>query len=525
MMDTLTKTLLLTVALLIVASAGCGNGTTDEVVVDEHAGHDQGPGELGKTTAAGEDAGHGEGDWCAEHAIAESACPFCNPGLVDEMGWCAGHDVAEAMCWICNPDMVAAYKAVGDWCTGHGLPESRCLDCNPALAEATSGTSEVEKEDDGSVPRYRRAPTVTCNTQLLTVTFERETIAEEAGLEFTEVKVQPVSRTLECNAVLDYDGNRFARLAPQVGGLVQSVEKDLGDRVEPGEVLAVIVSPAFGAAKAAYLQALASEALWARNHARESDLLTRGVATERDLLEAETSLAESRIAKSRAEQELRGLGLSADQVAEVARTDDTTNEYRVTAPFTGVVVERQASVGELSDPTAHLFAIADVTRMWARLDVFEMDIRDIRTGQPVVLHVEGLPGEAVAGRITWVSAHLDPRTRTLQARVELDNPDGVLRANMFARAVVIVRDARPTVVVPRAAVQWEGCCNVVFVKDSPTAFHPVKVHLGPAAGSMVEVRRGLRGGETVVTQGSFLLKTEILKGSIGAGCCDVQPGS
>jgi len=509
-MNTLTKKLVLIVAFLAVTATGCGNGSTEERALDEHAGRDQ-------------------ADWCAEHAIAESACPFCNPGLIDELGWCAGHDVAEALCWICNPDLVPAYKAVGDWCGGHGLPESRCLDCNPDLAAASSGPgeaqAEAQTEHNGSEPRYRRAPSVTCTTQLLTVTFERETIAQEAGLEFTTVQVKPVSRTLECNAVLAYDGNRFARLAPQVGGLVQSVEKDLGDRVEPGSLLAVIVSPAFGAAKAAYLQARASEALWAKNHAREMDLMARGVATERDLLEAEKGLAESRIAKSRAEQELMGLGLSADRIAEVARTGDTTNEYRVTAPFAGVVVERRASVGELSDPAVPLFAVADVTRMWARLDVFEMDFRDIRAGQPVVLHVEGLPGDAVAGTVTWVSAQLDPRTRTLQARAELDNPDGALRANMFARAVVTVRDARPTVVVPREAVQWEGCCNVVFVQDSATTFHPVKVHLGPAAGSMVEVRRGLQGGETVVTQGSFLLKTEILKGSIGAGCCEAQPGS
>ncbi len=514
-MNTMTKFLLLVIALLAVAAAGCGDGTTDEVVLDEH----------GATTATGEDAGQGEADWCAEHAIAESACPFCNPGLVDEMGWCAGHNVAEALCWICNPQVVAAYKAVGDWCGGHGLPESRCLDCNPNLAAATQDLEVVEPENQGPEPRYRRSPSVTCTTQLTTVTFERETVAREAGLEFTTVKVQPMSRTLECNAILDYDGNRFARLSPQVGGLVQAVEKDLGDQVAPGEVLAVIVSPAFGAAKAAYLQTLASEMLWARNHAREKDLLAGGAGTERDLLEAETSLAESRIAKSRAEQELMGLGLTADQIDEVALTGETTNEYQVTAPFAGVVVERQVTAGELSDPASPMFAVADVTRMWARLDVFEMDMRHIQTGQSVVLHVEGLPGDAVAGRITWVSAQLDPRTRTLQARVELDNPEGALRANMFARAVVTVRDAQSTVVVPRAAVQWEGCCNVVFVQDSPTTFHPVKVHLGPAAGTMVEVRRGLSGGETVVTQGSFLLKTEILKGSIGAGCCEAQPGS
>jgi cobalt-zinc-cadmium efflux system membrane fusion protein len=392
------------------------------------------------------------------------------------------------------------------------------------LAADSSGP-EAEEETSGSQPRYRKAPSVTCSTQNLQVTFERETIAQEAGLEFTEVQVQPLSRTVECNAVLQYDGNHFARLAPQVGGLIQSVAKDLGDEVERGEVLAEILSPAFGAAKAVYLQTLASEALWTKNHAREKDLMNRGVATESDLLEAETNLAESRIAKSRAEQELMGLGLSADQIAEVVRTGDTTSKYQVTAPFTGIVVERQASVGELSDPSTPLFAVADLTRMWARLDVYEMDLQEVQADQPVVLHIEGLPGEAVAGRITWVSSHLDPRTRTLEARAEMDNPDGALRANMFAKAVVTVRDSEPTVVVPRAAVQWEGCWNVVFVKDSSTTFHPVKVHLGPAAGSMVEVKRGLSGGETVVTQGSFLLKTEILKGSIGAGCCEVQPGS
>jgi membrane fusion protein, heavy metal efflux system len=509
-MNALTKILLVIAALLAVALSGCGNGTDDEAAI---------------IAAAGEDHEQAEADWCAEHDIAESACPFCNPDLIETMGWCGGHDVAEALCWICNPDVIAAYKAVGDWCAGHDLPESRCLKCNPELAGATGDPEEAPAEHDDSEPRYRRAPSVTCTTPLLTVNFERETIAEEAGLEFAEVEVRPMSRTVECPAILAYDGNRFARLAPQVGGLIRSVEKDLGDRVEPGDVLAVVVAPAFGAAKAAYLQALAVEALWTKNHAREQGLLSKGVATERDFLDAETNLAESRIAKSRVEQDLIGLGLSADQIADVARTGDTTNEYPVTAPFAGVVVERNASAGELSVPASPLFAVADVTRLWALLDVYEKDIGEIGAGKPVVLHVEGRPGDPVAGIVTWVSAHLDPRTRTLQARVELDNPDGSLRANMFARAVVTVRDARPTLVVPRAAVQWEGCCNVVFVQDSPSSFHPVKVHLGPAAGSLVEVRRGLEGGETVVTQGSFLLKTEILKGSIGAGCCEVQPGT
>ncbi len=502
-MNTQWKIILWIIALSVATTSGCGTESTDGVALNEG----------------------GDSDWCVEHNIAESACAFCNPGLIEELGWCAGHNVAEAMCWICRPAMIAAYQSVNDWCAGHGLPESQCLDCNPELGLAADAPMESALVSATDEPRYRRAPSVSCNTNLLKVNFERESVAQEAGFEYATVKVQSLSQTLECSAVLEYDANHFAKLSPQMGGLISSVEKDLGQKVELGETLAVIVSPTFGAAKAVYLQSLALEELWSKNHAREMELLSRGVATERDLLEAETSMVESTIARSSAQQKLMGLGLTPAQIDEVARTQDTTSEYRVTAPFAGVVVERRATVGELSDPSEPLFALADVSRMWARLDIFESDMMAVQDGQSVVLHLEGLPGEATAGIITWVSSEIDPRTRTLQARAELENPDGKLRANLFGKAVVTVSDARPTVIVPRSAVQWEGCCNVVFVKDSSTAFHPAKVHLGPKSGSMVEVRRGLNGGESIVTQGSFLLKTEILKGSIGAGCCEAHPGS
>ncbi len=285
-MNTQTKAVLASLTLLFVLLAGCGKDTATEA----------GPAEQGHAEIGSAESEVDSADWCAEHAIAESACPYCNPTLIEELGWCAGHAVSEAMCWICNPAIIAAYKAVGDWCGGHDLPESRCLECNPELAEATSGTDTEEPAAEVAVPRYQRPPSVTCTTELLTVNFEREAVAQEAGLEFAIVGAQSLARTLECNAILDYDGNRFARLSPQVAGVVKTVAKDLGDQVEIGEIMAVIVSPDFGAAKAAYLQALASEALWARVHAREADLLTQGAATERDLLEAETSLAESRIA-------------------------------------------------------------------------------------------------------------------------------------------------------------------------------------------------------------------------------------
>ena len=119
---------------------------------------------------------------------------------------------------------------------------------------------------------------------------------------------------------------------------------------------------------------------------------------------------------------------------------------------------------------------------------------------------------------------MDQRTRTLKVRAEIRNNDAILRPGMFGKSIIAIAKEENVPVVPKDAVQWEGCCNVVFVKQSDTIFRPRKVQLGYEADNAFVVNKGLDGGETIVTTGSFLLKTEILKGSIGAGCCEVEPG-
>jgi cobalt-zinc-cadmium efflux system membrane fusion protein len=350
-------------------------------------------------------------------------------------------------------------------------------------------------------------------------------VAEDAGFQFATVESRPISKIVECNAEIAYDGNSYAHIGAQVPGIIAEVHKDLGDTVKGGEPLVTITSTHLGAAKATYLQAAAAVALWQRNHSRETDLLDRGVSTEKDLIEAETRLSESRISLSEAKQALLSFGLSEKQIKDLRKSEDTSARYVVAAPFAGIVVDRHATVGEVVEPSRLLFAVADVSKMWALIDVYESDLLEIRTGQSVVLQVEGLRGEPIAGQITWVSSQVDPQTRTLQARAEFDNSLGLLRANMFAHAAITVRDHEPALVVPASSVQWEGCCNVVFVKNSETVYQPRKVHLGISTGTVYEVLSGVSRGEEIVTQGSFLLKTELMKGSIGTGCCEVNPGA
>jgi cobalt-zinc-cadmium efflux system membrane fusion protein len=160
--------------------------------------------------------------------------------------------------------------------------------------------------------------------------------------------------------------------------------------------------------------------------------------------------------------------------------------------------------------------------MWVLLDVDQAQIRLVERGQAVLLTVEGWAGETLGGRVTWLSSDVDRRTRTVKVRAEFENPEGILRAQSFGTARIVTRDDKEAVLVPKDAVQWEGCCNVAFERQSPTEFVPRKLRLGYDAGDYYEVLHGLSGGETVVTQGSFILKTELQKGSIGAGCCEVD---
>lgn len=511
------------IGLMFLVVVGCGGGN----------GNDRAAGDAGAAAHAVDD----DGAFCEEHQIAEARCVWCHPELVEELGFCGGHGVPEAFCYQCTPALIPAFKAVGDWCGGHDRPESQCYICNPELDparqdatgddEATSGLvpagdPTVGDVVDPDVPRQRRRPEVVCSTTGLQVRLESADIVRQAGIQTERVTRTRIAHTLRSSAVIDFDRTRHARIESPVRGTVRVVHRDLGESVAAGDPLVTLSSSDLGAAKAAFLAATARVDLWTRNEARERDLQAKGAGTERDLLEAETALVESRIDLSRARGHLQRLGLSPDAIAEVTRTGDTGPELVLRAPFDGEVVALDAAIGETVDADRPVMAVGDPEVMWALLDVYEGDARMIRRGQPVLVTVDGLPGVPFPGTITWVSQAVDARTRTLTARVELENPDGLLRANMYANAEITVARDDQAVVVPSEAIQWEGCCNVVFVRRSDTLYEPHKVALGIDTGKVVEVLSGVTPGDEVVTEGSFLFKTELLKGSIGAGCCEVR---
>ena len=465
------------------------------------------------------------------HGLTASNCAFCDDSLVETLGFCFGHGVPEAFCTRCNPTLIVAFKSVNDWCAEHNLPESQCTICNPELLEEETHehTSSSKPEvitliENKHFLRNQQIPSETCLTESFLIQFLTPKTAEKTGLEYGTIVERQITETILCNAEITYNGNHFAHLSSRASGVISQVYKDLGDSVSKGDLLATVDSSDLGDAKSKYLQAHALVDLWEKNYAREKGLFEINISSEREVFEAKTKLTENKIQLFQGENRLRNLGLNDATIRDLTVQNNLSSLLPLTAPFGGVIVKREAVRGEVVHSAQNLFAITDTSHMWAILDLHEADFPKVKLGQPVILNSDSQPGVNYSAITTWLSSYVDPKTRTAKVRIDLPNPQGVLKSGMFGKAHILVKDQVPSMVVPKSAVQWEGCCNVVFIKKSDSVFEPRKIKIEYEGDSYYAINGNVKLGESVVTTGSFLLKTEILKGSIGAGCCELEPG-
>ncbi|MGC4119283.1 MAG: efflux RND transporter periplasmic adaptor subunit [Myxococcales bacterium] len=440
------------------------------------------------------------GDWCQEHGLPESQCRKCNPALTFEpvvpKDWCKEHAVPESMCTKCKPSLVAKFVAAGDYCREHGFPDSVCPYCHPELVKAAGAEPPVFPEP-GTTVRLASPET-----------------AREAGLQAVPVAKQRVAPTLEVVGQLDFNQNALAELTARGEALVLGLRVDLGDEVKRGQPLLTLASAAVGSNQA---QLAAAEARVQAARAalqRMEALVAEGIGLRKDLEQARTELAAAQAEHSAARSALGAAGAAA------TGTDGT---YVLTAPIAGTVVARDAVVGRTAGPETVLVRIADLSTLWAHLEIPEARAGEVRVGQRVVLALDAGAG-ALEGTIARVGAAVDPRTRTVSARVVVSNPARSLKAGAFLRARIAVAVEHEAIVIPAAAVQRAQASAFVFVRRDASTYVPVPVKTAQEADGRVEVVEGLAPGDEVVTTGAFLLKTEILKESIGAGCCDEGGG-
>ncbi len=486
------------------------------------------------------------GDWCKSHAVPESMCVLCNPSLVPQFkangDWCAGHDLPESLCPLCHKELADA--GIGrDWCATHGVPASQCglckseatLDHNglsiPQHDPLTSAlqlsvektASELALKMEPAVfeydPEKRKGINPNCMNHLSKVKFESSQIQEQVDLRSERIMTQPVSKSLACYGEIRYDQNNYALISSLGGGVVKDVRVDLGDEVKKGEVLAIVDSVKFGKAKADFLRAAAQVQRWEWLNESYKEGQASGAVARQELMEAQAELEAAEVEIAIAKQTLRNFGLDDERITKIREEKDTNTHLEVTAPFDATLVERKAVNGENVDEGQPLFEIADLSEMWLFLSVHSEDLDQLSKGMPVAFQPEGQKRTVVHGEITWISPNLDEKTRTASVRAELKNPDKQLRQGLFGTGLIGVHKGEEMAVVPKEAIQWDGCCNMAFVQTNEGEYQPRKVRLGDQVENGYVVLAGLSAGESVATQGSYLLKTEVLKSQIGAGCC------
>jgi cobalt-zinc-cadmium efflux system membrane fusion protein len=209
-------------------------------------------------------------------------------------------------------------------------------------------------------------------------------------------------------------------------------------------------------------------------------------------------------------QKLRILGVNEDAIADVVRTHVVDAEVPVLSPESGIVSERTINMGELADPTRNLFTIGNFDSVWIKADVYEKDVAKVKQGQPIVLEVESFPGQKFHGKLNYVADSISQDTRTLNVRAEVDNPGCKLKPKMFARMSILVGE-HEILSVPKTAVQDAGYSKVVYMPAGGDKFVERKVDIGNEIGDFVEVNSGLRPGDRIVTNGSFELRSQVLK--------------
>jgi cobalt-zinc-cadmium efflux system membrane fusion protein len=335
------------------------------------------------------------------------------------------------------------------------------------------------------------------------------------------VVVAPVVRSefrthREFPALVQPNQRAMADITTLVRGRVVDVYADLGQQVEANALLAILYSSDLGLAQSAYLKARAKLHLAEQGYARAKFLLKEQVIGEAEAQRRQAELLSMQAEADESRDRLKLLGMDDDQFLRLGRSRNIQSHVPIVAPFSGRIIGRSLTRGEVVETTEKLFVIADLSEVWVLANIPERDIAFVHAihasgARHAEIRVNAYPKEVMTGTITYVGDVLDPATRTMQVRLELPNPDGRLKPEMFATIRLSSEPQPDQLVVPDAALQQDQGRTFVFVQRDADTYEARDVQVGESNGIATTILSGLSEGDTVVTHGAFLLKSELLK--------------
>jgi cobalt-zinc-cadmium efflux system membrane fusion protein len=335
--------------------------------------------------------------------------------------------------------------------------------------------------------------------QLFTVPPEQMSHVQLAAVESVSLP-----RRLRLTGTVAFDGFHTTPVITEVSGPVSRILVSPGQKVKPGQVLLYVSSPDYSQARAAFLRARSAYNLAEKNYARSQDLYAHHAIAERDLQQAEADRNQAQADFQAAEQTLQVLGVAHPQELDKL---PATSELPLLAPIGGEVVERLVAPGQVIQSGAtQCFTISNMSTVWVLANVYQNALAEVHVGDPVTIQTDTYP-DLFKGRISYIAAALDPGTRTLQARIDTQNPGEKLKKDMYVTATVEAGRIANALVVPDAAVLRDAENQpFVYVLAGQNQFGRRPVELGESQGGRTRIVSGLKAGERVAGDGSLFLQ-------------------
>jgi Cu(I)/Ag(I) efflux system membrane fusion protein len=326
----------------------------------------------------------------------------------------------------------------------------------------------------------------------------------DIGVETVEVGRRNLRRALIAVAKVDEPETQLASISARIGGRIDKLYLDFtGQRVRRGQTIASLYSPEVFSAAEEYRLSLENR---------------KRLGTGAEPLAV--SGAEDLVTASRRRLEL--WGLTTQQLDEIASSAKPQIELPIYSTVSGIVTDRKVTQGQYVNAGEALFTITDLSTIWVKADVYQPDLPSVHTGQPVEISSDALPGTTLHGRVGFLDTSINPQTRTASARIQVPNPNMRLRPGMFVQVKFAAPAGPDILAIPRSAVLDAGTRKIVYVAKSDGEFEGRQVQLGTPGNDYYPVLAGLREGERIVSQGSFLIDSQT---RITAGMTSLYGGS
>jgi cobalt-zinc-cadmium efflux system membrane fusion protein len=359
--------------------------------------------------------------------------------------------------------------------------------------------SSKDREKADQMTSYSAKAAASATPQLFTIPQD-----QMAHVQVVTVQATTLTRTLRVTGAVAYNAFKTTPVITQVGGPVTRILVVPGEHVAAGQSMLEVSSPDYSQLLDAYLKAADSSRLAEKNYARAQDLYQHHAIAERDLEQAESDRNQARADLNAAEEGMKILGIK--NPSSLA-TSVSSAQIPVLAPIGGEVVERLVSPGQVVQAgQTQAFTISDLSTVWVLANVYQADLAFVRSGQNVSVETDAYP-QAFHGKISYVAPALDPNTRTLQARIVVDNPGEKLKKDMYCTVIVTAGMVSNAIAVPDASVMRDDNNQpFVYIAVGANQFGRRDIDIGESEHGQTQVLKGLSQGDRVVGDGSLFLQ-------------------